>query len=111
MPTTDAEDLFYRGIDFFAEGKFEEAITAYQKALEIDPTFADALHGLARACFEKGDYERAIQYAKRIAELDPDAALAHTNLSICYQKMDRIKEAEEEAAKAKVLGWKQQLSK
>ena len=46
---------------------------------------------------------------KRISELDPDDVLAHTSLSILYQKKGMIPEAEAEANRARVLGWKQQL--
>jgi len=37
--------------------------------------------------------------------------LAHTSLSILYQKKGMVPEAEEEANKARILGWKQQLKK
>jgi Tfp pilus assembly protein PilF len=47
----------------------------------------------------------------RIAELDPDDVLAHTSLSVLYQKKGMIPEAEGEANKARILGWKQQLKK
>jgi len=35
--------------------------------------------------------------------------LAHTSLSILYQKKGMVPEAEAEANKARILGWKQQL--
>jgi Tfp pilus assembly protein PilF len=38
--------------------------------------------------------------ANRIAELDPDDVLAHTSLSVLYQKKGMIPEAEAEGAKA-----------
>ena len=42
-------------------------------------------------------------------ELTPDDVLAHTNLSMFYQRAGRIAEAEAAAAKAKVLDWKRQI--
>ena len=51
----------------------------------------------------------ALAVAKRIAELDPDDVLAYTSLSVLYQKKGMIPEAEAEANKARILGWKQQL--
>ena len=50
-------------------------------------------------------------WRRRITELDPDDVLAHTSLSVLYQKKGMIPEAEAEGAKARVLGWKQQLKK
>jgi hypothetical protein len=35
--------------------------------------------------------------------------LAHTSLSILYQKKGLVPEAEAEANKARILGWKHQL--
>jgi hypothetical protein len=35
--------------------------------------------------------------------------LAHTTLSILYQKKGMVAEAEAEANKARIMGWKQQL--
>ena len=74
-----------------------------------DGSFLDAMHGLARVLQDTEQYDKAIAVASRIAELDPDDVLAHTSLSILYQRKGMVPEAEAEAAKARVLGWKQQL--
>ncbi|MEE8256328.1 MAG: tetratricopeptide repeat protein [Acidobacteriota bacterium] len=111
MANPEAEDHYYLGVDLIVEGKTDEAISEYLKAIELDPNLIDALHGLTRAYFQKGELDNAVHYAKRIAEADPDDVLAHTNLSIYYQQQGKIEEAEEEANKARILGWKQQLKK
>jgi Flp pilus assembly protein TadD len=79
--------------------------------LEADPAFTEAMHGLARALQDLGRLDEAIAIAKRIAEVDPEDVLAYTSLSVLYQKKGMIAEAEAEGAKARVLGWKQQLKK
>ncbi len=106
-----AEELYYAALDLMADGKLEDAVRSYQEALAIDPKFTDALHGLARALQGLQRYDEAIAIAKQIAELDPDDVLAHTSLSVLYQRKGMIAEAEAEGAKARVLGWKQQLKK
>ena len=83
----------------------------YRKALELDPKYQDALHGLGMALHNRGRLDEAIVAAKRLVEIDPDDILAHTSLSVLYQKKGMIPEAEEEGNKARVLGWKQQLKK
>jgi Flp pilus assembly protein TadD len=55
--------------------------------------------------------DEAVAVAKRITELDPEDILAHTSLSVFYQKKGMVPEAEEEGNKARILGWKQQLKK
>ncbi|MBZ5646498.1 MAG: tetratricopeptide repeat protein [Acidobacteriia bacterium] len=109
MADPKAEDHYYAALDLFAEGKHQEAIAEYRQSIAIDPAFTDALHGLARAYQDTERFDEAIQIAKKIAELDPDDILAHTSLSILYQKKGMIPEAEAEGNKARILGWKQQL--
>lgn len=106
-----AEEHYYAALDLMADGKLEEAVAEYQLSLAADPTFSDAMHGLARALQDLERYDEAIPVAQRIAEIDPDDVLAHTSLSVLYQKKGMIPEAEAEGAKARVLGWKQQLKK
>jgi Flp pilus assembly protein TadD len=106
-----AEDLYYSALDLMASGDLEKAVAVYRESLAADPTFTEAMHGLARALQDLHRYDEAIEVAKRIAELDPDDVLAHTSLSVLYQKKGMIAEAEAEGAKARVLGWKQQLKK
>jgi tetratricopeptide (TPR) repeat protein len=108
-PRQTAEDRYYNALDLFAEGKHEEAIAEYKQSIEADPGFTEAMHGLSRAYQDMNRFDEAIEVAKRIAEIDPDDVLAHTSLSILYQKKGMIPEAEAEGNKARVLGWKQQL--
>ena len=109
MPDPVAEDHYYAALDLFAEGRHDEAVAEYQQAIAIDPKFTDALHGLSRAYQDLQRYEEAIEISKRLAELDPNDILAHTSLSILYQKKGMVPEAEEEGNKARILGWKQHL--
>jgi tetratricopeptide (TPR) repeat protein len=106
-----AEDLYYSALDLMADGQLEKAVAAYRESLNIDPTFTEAMHGLARALQDLERFDEAIEVAKKISEIDPDDVLAHTSLSVLYQKKGMIAEAEAEGAKARVLGWKQQLKK
>src|SRR6202041_1143940 len=106
-----AEDHYYAALDLMADGKLEEAVAAYRESLAVDPTFTEAMDGLARALQDLLRYDEAISVAQKITELDRDDVLAHTSLSVLYQKKGMIPEAEAEGAKARVLGWKQQLKK
>ena len=106
-----AEDHYYAALDLMAEGKLKEAVGKYQESLAADPTFSEAMHGLARTLQDLERYDEAIAVARKISEIDPDDVLAHTSLSVLYQKKGMIPEAEAEGARARVLGWKQQLRK
>jgi len=106
-----AEDHYYAALDLVAEGEPERALAEYEKSLAADPAFTEAMHGMARTLQDLNRLDEAIQVSKRITELDPDDVLAHTSLSVLYQKKGMIPEAEAEGNKARVLGWKQQLKK
>jgi len=106
-----AEDHYYAALDHVAEGDDNQAIDAYRRSLAADPAFTDALHGLSRALQDLNRLDEAIEVAQQISAIDPDDILAHTSLSILYQKKGMVPEAEAEGNKARVLGWKQQLKK
>jgi tetratricopeptide (TPR) repeat protein len=104
-----AEEHYYAALDLVLEGQHEEAVELYRKALVADPRFTDALHGLSRALQDLNRFDEAIVVSRRISEIDPDDILAHTSLSILYQKKGMVPEAEAEGNKARVLGWKKEL--
>ena len=103
------EEYFEHAVNAFGDDKLDDAIDNYQKALQIDPGYQDALHGLGMALFNRGRVDDAIATAKRLIEIDNDDILAHTSLSMFYQSQGRIEEAEKEGNVARILGWKQEL--
>ena len=105
----DIEELFYEGSDLHGEGRHEEAMACFERCLAIDADYVDALLGKAMVHLGRAEFDDAIACGKRIVELTPDDVLAHTNLSVFYQRAGRIAEAEEAAAKAKVLDWKKEI--
>ena len=104
-----AEKYFSAALDRFAAGELGQAAAEYNKSINADPTFSDALHGLARVYLELNRLDDAMAVAKRISEADPGDVLAHTSLSVIYQKKGMVAEAEAEGSKARILGWKEQL--
>ena len=105
------EDYFEQAVTAFGDDKLDESIEMYKKALELDPSYQDALHGLGMALHNRGRFDEAIVVAKKLVELDPDDILAHTSLSMFYQAQGHIEDAEKEGNAARILGWKQELRK
>ena len=105
----DVEDLYDEAVDLYADEKYDEAIEVYRKALEMDPMYTDAVHGLAMCYQAKGDIDAAIEVTKKHIEQAPEDILAFTNLSMFYQKKGMIQEAETAGAEARRLDWKRQL--
>jgi tetratricopeptide (TPR) repeat protein len=104
-----AEDLYHQALDLVASGDPSAAASKFRQALDLDPGLLDAMHGLVRALQDGGDYDQAIAVARELINRDPDDPLAHTSLSILYQHKGMVPEAEAEALKAKLLGWKLEL--
>ena len=105
------EELFEKAVDAFGEDRLDESIGLYRQALELDPKFQDALHGLGMALFNHGKLAEAEETAKRLIEIDGDDVLAHTSLSMIYHAQGRIEDAEKEGNVAKIMGWKEELKK
>ena len=97
------------GLGFFGQGKHEEAIGCYEKALALKPDWTDCMHAVAMALSDLGRHDEAIEVGLRIVELDADDPFAHTSLSMFYQRKGLIDEAEAEGAKARLVSWRQEL--
>jgi tetratricopeptide (TPR) repeat protein len=104
------EDHYNEGMELFTQDRLDEAVAAYQRALEEDPNYVDALHALAMTYAHQEKMDEAIQVGKKLIEVAPDDELAYTSLSIFYQQKGMIDEAEQIGAQARTLGWKRQLN-
>ncbi len=103
-----AETLYHQALDLVASGD-PAAADKFREALDLDPDLFDAMHGLIRALQDSGNHDQAIAIAHELIAREPDDPLAHTSLSILYQHEGMVPEAEAEALKAKLLGWKHEL--
>jgi tetratricopeptide (TPR) repeat protein len=60
--------------------KNDEAVARYELALRLEPSYAEAVNGLAWLRHEQGDYEKAQAMYREALRLKPDLAAAHCNL-------------------------------
>jgi Flp pilus assembly protein TadD len=81
------------GIAVAQKGLWQEAVYRWQRATEIDPTYAAAFNNLAVAYEQLGRFEEAGQAYARALELEPD------NLSI-QQNYDLFKELNDRARRS-----------
>jgi tetratricopeptide (TPR) repeat protein len=75
------------------KGRLEEAITHYQKALDIRPSNSEALYSFATALAEKSDLKRAQSYYQKALYFNPDHANANYNLALLLKSQGNIDEA------------------
>ena len=62
------------------QGKLEEAVACYRRALELKPDYTEAHNNLGVALKEQGKMDEAAACCRRALELKPDYAEAHSNL-------------------------------
>ena len=75
----DSEYYFDRANIFSLEGKYEEAIVYYNKAIELDPNYTDAYNGREKAKNDLGKYEEAIKDYDKAIELNPNNSSAYND--------------------------------
>ena len=102
---------YKRGLGLFGQGKHQEAVQAFEAALEARPDWLDALHALATAQSKLGEHDLALATIERVIQFDPEDPFAYTSQSIFLQRKGLIPEAEKAQAKARMASWKQELKK
>ena len=66
--TSTWEEQYDLGVRYLSEGNYEEAILAFNAAIEIDPKRPEAYVGLAKAYTAQGDPEKAAEVLTRAEE-------------------------------------------
>ena len=83
-------------------GRFEEAETHLRRAIALDPKTKHRYRYLGNALYEQGRYEEALD-AYRVAVQHPNTPLAHSNLGMVLNKLERYEEAETHLRRAIAL--------
>ena len=73
-----AEVLYVQAHNLANEGRYDEAIEKYNKAIELNPNYAIAYAGRGQAYFKLGQYDLAIPDLAKAIELDPNLAKSTT---------------------------------
>jgi len=63
-----------------AQGRTEEAMTHYRRAIELKPKYFDPYNNLGIAFQSQGQIDKAVEHYRRALQLKPDFAEAHYNL-------------------------------
>ena len=75
------------------KGSVDEAITHYQKALQIKPDYAAAHINLGNTLLQKGNVDEAITHYQKALQISPDDAAAHYNLGNALLQKRNVDEA------------------
>jgi tetratricopeptide (TPR) repeat protein len=77
----------------FREGKTQEAIVEYKKAIELNPQCQQAYLNLGLAYVQDQKWDEAISCFENAIRIDPQYIKAHIHLGICFQNKDKTTEA------------------
>jgi predicted TPR repeat methyltransferase len=90
-----ADSAYGKGVLLMREGRFYEAITAFDEALEVRPLFVEAMSNRATALLEMKRYEEALPAFDKTLAVDAEHAISWNNRANALVAMKRFEEAVE----------------
>ena len=86
---TEAKAQVDFGIDVAQRGLWREAIYRWEKAVEIDPTYAAAFNDLAVAYEHEGQLDKARQAYEKAIQIEPNNSQIKQNYELFKEINDR----------------------
>lgn len=110
----EAYDYYLKGREFFyamTSRDFRHAIQMYDKAIELDPNYANAYAGIANTFSQIYRYAdatpenaaKALEASEKAVELDPDSAEAHASRGLSLFINEKYQQAERHFETAMLL--------
>lgn len=88
------QNIVEEGVILNDKGKYEEAISKYEEALDIDKKSSLALYEIAYTYYIMEDYKSAVKYAKKATKSeDRHAASAYLIMGNAYDKLGDVKKS------------------
>lgn len=91
-PSQDAS-LLKRAMQARDLGRLDEALAAFEKALETNPNLVEAHIGVGDIYHIKGDYNEAAKRYDRARQIEPRNFTANYKLGLMYHLLDRLADA------------------
>lgn len=81
------------GLALFYLDEIQEALNKFNKAIELNSSFALPYANIGLIHLNDSQYEKAIEYLLKALEFDTSNAETHYNLAVSYYRMDKKIEA------------------
>jgi type IV pilus assembly protein PilF len=91
----DAKDQVAFGINVAQRGLWREAIYRWEKATELDPSYAAAYNDLAVAYEHEGQLDKARKAYEKAIELDPNNTQVRQNYELFKEINDRTSQGKD----------------
>ncbi len=85
----DARRQVQFGIEVASRGLWREAIYRWERAVELDPSYAEAFNNLGVAYEHEGDLDKARQAYEKALKLSPSEATIRQNFELFKEVNDR----------------------
>ena len=82
-----------RGQYYYENRQYDQALEDFNRAVEIDPTYAKAWYNRGNVFDETGVFDRAIDDFTRAIELEPHYTMAYNNRGLTYRHMGNYEKA------------------
>jgi Flp pilus assembly protein TadD len=92
---SDAKSQVDFGIDVAERGLWREAMYRWERAVELDPTYAAAYNDLAIAYEHEGQFTKARRAYEKALELDPNNAQIRQNFDLFKEINDRAAQSKD----------------
>jgi polysaccharide biosynthesis/export protein len=86
---SESKQLYAEGVKYALAGFFSQAVELFQRAIRLDPKFADAHFALGHAYFDIGQWEKAIESFQRAVQLNPNDLEAQDRLEQSREMLAR----------------------
>lgn len=98
-----AAAIYLQAMELHKQGKIQDAIPLYLKAIKTKPSFAEAHNNLGLAYIGIGRYDDAILECTKALKFDPTLVVAHNNLAVAYYMKQMPSQAWDEVHKTRKL--------
>jgi Flp pilus assembly protein TadD len=88
----EAKEQVEFGIQVAQRGLWKEAIYRWERATQLDPTYAAAFNNLAVAYEQAGELDKARAAYEKAVALDPENAMIRQNFDLFKELNDRKKD-------------------
>jgi tetratricopeptide (TPR) repeat protein len=103
MAVKEAVELAKKGMAYAQRTKYREAMAYYNKALSIDPKFAEGWFLRASVLIDTGKPEEALVDCEHALALNPNYADAWSKKALALSNLERFKEGVLAATRASAL--------
>lgn len=83
-PKIEEDTDLAKGVDFFSQGNYDEAIKYFEKVIEKFPSSIEGYYNIGVCYLRIGEVDKAVASLEKAVELNPEAIESYFALGECY---------------------------